>query len=181
MHGVVHHLQMPIEGSYYPPGGRAYYFTESGQQLGKLPKYDCDSGFNKCTNYYEANIVDRQCNKDFPSVSMGGYGYMFLWLCGQHRHCYGFHLISEGEGRKDPFCSLYKYMKDMPKDVFYDFACNLSEYALNREPDLFFSTHFWHDLFHSITHLCGPNFKSGRVLRLDGINTEISEQVNGYL
>ena len=137
----------PIEGSYYPPGGTAYYFTESGQQLRKLPKYDCDSG-NKHTNYDEANIVDRQCNKDFPSV-------MFLWFCGQHGHCYGFHLISGGEGQKDPFCSLYKYMKDMPKDVFYDFACNLSEY------DLFFPTRFWHDLFHSITHLCGPNFKTG--------------------
>ena len=63
---------------------------------------------------------------------------MFLWFCGQHGHCYGFHLISGGEGWKDPFSSLYKYMKDMPKDVFYDFACNLSEYALNREPDFFF-------------------------------------------
>ena len=72
-------------------------------------------------------------------------------------------------------------MKRMPQDVFYDFACNLSEYALNREPDLFFSTRFWHDLFHSSTHLCGPNFKSGRVLGLEGINAEISEQVNGYL
>ena len=108
----------PMEGTYYPPGGTAYYFTESGQQLRKLPKYDCDSGFNKRTNYDEANIVDRQCNKDFPSVSMGGYGYMFLWFCGQHGHCYGFHLISGGEGWKDPFCSLYKYVKDMPKDVF---------------------------------------------------------------
>ena len=125
----------PIEGSYYPPGGTAYYFTETGEQLRKLPKYDCDAGFNKRTNY----VVNRQCNKDSPCVSMGGYGYMFLWFCGQHGHCYGFHLISGGEGRKDPFC-MYKYMKDMPKDVFYDFACNLSEYTLNREPDLFFST-----------------------------------------
>ena len=116
----------PIEGSYYPPGGRAYYFTETGEQLRKMPKYDCDAGFNKHTNYDEPNVVDRQCNKDFPSVSMGGYGYMFLWFCGQHGHCYGFHIISGGKGRKDPFCSLYKCMKDMPKDVFYDFACNLS-------------------------------------------------------
>ena len=119
--------------------------------------------------------MDRQCNKDFPSVSIGGYGCMFLWFCGQHGHCYGFHLISGGEGRKDPFCSFYKYMKDMPKDVFYDFACS------QQGTRFFFSTRFWHDLFHSITHLCGPNFKSGRVLGLDGINTEISEQVNGYL
>ena len=113
-------------------------------------------------------------------MSMGGYGYIFLWFCGQHGNCHGFHLISGGEGLKDPFCSLYKYMKDMPKDVFYDFACNLSEYAFNREPDFFFNS-FLACLFHSITHLCGPNFKSGRVLGLDGINTEISEQVNGYL
>ena len=68
-----------------------------------------------------------------------------------------------------------------PKDVFYDFSCQLSEYCLNREPELFKNTRFWHDLFHAIGHKCGICFKSGRVGGLEGINTEICEQVNAFL
>ena len=69
----------------------------------------------------------------------------------------------------------------MPEDIYYDFACQLSEYCLNREPELFKNTWFWHDLFHLVGHVCGINFKSGRVLGLKGVNTEICEQVNSYL
>ena len=86
-----------------------------------------------------------------------------------------------GEGRRDPFSSLFKYKKTMPKELFYDFACQLSEYALNREPELFKNTRFWHHLFHALDHLCGWNFKSGRVIGLASINTEICEQVNSFL
>ena len=69
----------------------------------------------------------------------------------------------------------------MLEEVFYDNACHLHEYCLNIEPDLFKNTWFWHDLVHSIVHLCGINFKSTRVQGLDGINTEICEHVNSYL
>ena len=69
----------------------------------------------------------------------------------------------------------------MPQELFYDNACHLSEYCLNREPALFEDTRFWHDLFHAIAHLCGINFKSTRVEGFGGINTEICEQVNSYL
>ena len=69
----------------------------------------------------------------------------------------------------------------MPQELFYDNACHLSEYCLNREPALFKDTRFWHDLFHAIAHLCGINFKSTRVEGFGGINTEICEQVNSYL
>ena len=82
-----------------------------------------------------------------------------------------------GGERRDPFSSLFKYKKTMPKELFYDFACQLFEYALNREPELFKNTRFWHDLFHALGHLCGWNFKSGRVIGLDSINTEI--QIKG--
>ena len=60
-------------------------------------------------------------------------------------------------------------------------ACQLSEYCLNREPELFSDTKFWHDLFHSITHVCRNNFKSVRIEGLEGINTEICEQSNEFL
>ena len=69
-------------------------------------------------------------------------GYMFIWFCPKHGHTYGFHLINKAEGHRDPFCSLYKFLEHMPKHIFYDFMCSLSEYALNRAPELFRVTRF---------------------------------------
>ena len=106
---------------------------------------------------------------------------MFIWFCPIHGHTYGFHLIDGTEGRKDPFSSLFKYKEEMSDDIFYDFACSLSEYCLNRAPSLFAYTHFWHDLFHSVGDVCGENFKSKCVQGLEGLNTEICEEVNSYL
>ena len=108
-------------------------------------------------------------------------GYIFLWFCPVHGHCYGFHLISGGEERKGPFSSLFKYLPNAPTDLFYDFACQLSEYCLNREPQYFLHARLWHDLFHGITHKCGKCFKSSRICGLVGINSEICEQFNSYL
>ena len=82
---------------------------------------------------------------------------------------------------KDPFSSLFKYKPDAPKELFYDNACQLHEYCMNREPAFFLDTRFWHDLFHSIGHVCGCNYKSRRVLGLEHLNTEICEQVNSFL
>ena len=147
-----------------------------------MPKYQVNDGDKEKNALFDDRPeVDDPCSKLFPKVSCAGFGYMFLWFCPIHGHCYGFHLISGGEGRKDPFASLYKYCTEMPEDIYYDFACQLSEYCLNREPELFKNTRFWHDLFHSIGHVCGINFKLGRVLGLEGVNTEICEQVNSFM
>ena len=169
-----------IPDSYDPRKGHAYYFSQSGNQLRKMPYYDIP-GTAKDAVFDEMPNVDKPCTKNFPGVSYGGYGYLFLWFCPMHGHSYGFHLIAGGEGRKDPFSSLYKFAPEAPKDVFYDFACGLSEYSLNREPRFFFDTRFWHDLFHAFGHKCGINFKSSRVQGLEGLNTEICEQVNAFL
>ena len=166
-----------IPNSYDPRKGVAFYFTPSGNQLWKMPKYK-ESG-NK--NYDDPPEVDPLCTKNYPGVSYGGFGYLFLWFCPLHGHSYGFHMIAGGEGWKDPFCSLFKYMPEAPDEVFYDNACQLHEYCLNREPDFFLNTRFWHDLFHSIGHVCGCNYKSRRVIGLEGLNTEICEQVNSFL
>ena len=132
-------------------------------------------------NFDDQPAVDAPCTKNYPGVSFGGYGYLFLWFCPVHGHSYGFHLIAGGEGRKDPFSSLFKYKPTVPDEVFYDNACQLNEYCLNREPGYFLSTRFWHNLFHALGHKCGCNFKSGRVCGLEGMNTEICEQVNSFL
>ena len=106
---------------------------------------------------------------------------MLLWFCPIHGHCYGFHIIASGEGHKDPFSSLFKYYEEMPEDIYYDFVCQLSEFCLNRDPELFKHIQFWHDLFYLVGHVCGINFKSGTVLGLKGVNSEICGQVNSYL
>ena len=167
-----------IPNSYNPEKGAAYYFTPYGNQVRKQPVYRIDQSMK---NYDDAPSVDAICKKKFPCVSYGGFGYMFLWFCPVHGHCYGFHLISRGEGRKGPFSSLFKYLPEAPGDIFYDFACQLSEYCLNREPQYFLHTRFWHDLFHGISHKCGKCFKSSRICGMVGINSEICEQFNSYL
>lgn len=175
----------PIPGSYNPATGVAYYFTKEGCQLRKTPKYniDCEAKdrAGNLENYDQLPKVDEPCRKMFPKVSFGGFGYMFIFFCPIHGHCYGCHLIEGGEGRKDPFHALFKYMEEPPTDVFYDFACQLSEYSLNREPGFFCCTRFWHDLFHGVTHKCTANFKSQRVCGLEGVNSEICEQWNAML
>ncbi len=168
----------PIAGTFDPTSGRCYYFTEHGCQLRKLPKYNV-SGEGR--TYDTKPSLDEPCEKNYPQVSYGGFGYMMFMFCPTHGHCYGFHLISGGEGRKDPFAALFMYMESPPTDFFYDFACQMSEYCLNREPGFFKWVRFWHDLFHSILHKCGFCFKSSRVCGMEGLNTEICEQFNSYL
>ena len=141
----------------------------------RMPDLQVNSTSTK-KNYDDNPLIDGQCNKIYPSVSYGGFGYMFIWFCPIHGHTYGFHLIDGGEGRKDPFSSLFKFKEEMPEHIFYDFACGLSEYALNRAPSLFANTRFWHDLFHSVGHVCRDNFKSCHFEGLEGLNTEVSQE-----
>ena len=151
----VHHEDSPVQepseivGCYNPEKGAVYYFTPHGNQVRKQPVYSIGEAKK---NYDDVPSVDEICNKKFLSVSYGGFGYMFLWFCPIHGHCYGFCLIAGWEGRKDPFSSLFKFLPSMHTDIFYDFACQLSEYCLNREPQYFLHTRFWHDLFHGITN-----------------------------
>ena len=136
--------------------GIAYYFKTHSCQVCKHP----DFAINPVSRTYDNDpVVDDKCCKKFPSVSYGGFWYMFLWFCPMYGHCYGLHLISCGEGRKDPFSSLLKYKSTAPDELLYDFACQLNEYCLHRAPHYFRCTHFWHDLFHGITHKCGECFK----------------------
>ena len=150
-----------IPNSYDPRKGVAYYFTESDNQLRRMPGYEEVGGSR---NYDDPPEVDPGCTKNYPGISYGGFGYLFLWFCPIHGHSYGFHLIAGGEGRKDPFSSLFKYKPDAPEELFYDNACQLHEYCLNREPRFFMHTRFWHDLFHSIGHVCGCNYNRGEYL-----------------
>ena len=114
-------------------------------------------------SYDNIPTVDEICKKKFPRISYGRFGYMFLWFCPIHGHSYEFHLIHRGEGRKDPFSFLYKFLPEAPEEVFYAFACQFNEYCLNQQPKYFQNTRFWHDIFHGIPHKCGKAFNSIQV------------------
>ena len=170
---------IPIPGTYNPPSGTAYYFTEHGQKVREMPNYLVNDSQQDKENKQARRVP--ACTKLYPGVSSGGWGYIFLFFCPKHGHCYGFHMVDGAEGRKDPFSALYKYKPTPPKELFYDFACQFNEYSLNREPDYFKWVRAWHDLFHGCNHTCVPCFKSTRVQGLSHINSEICEQFNSYL
>ena len=67
----------PLPQSYNPNKGCAYYFTPSGDQMCQMPNYYV-SGKSKNPKYDDDPEVDRPCSKKFPSVSFGGFEYLFL-------------------------------------------------------------------------------------------------------
>ena len=96
-----------IPGTYDPRSGTAYYFSEFGNQLRKMPVYKVASKLDICgTDGCDEEPEVDKCQKYFPRVNYGGFGYIFLWFCPVHGHSYGFHCINGGEGRKDVFSSL---------------------------------------------------------------------------
>lgn len=159
---------------YNPPQqGRAYYFTKHGGRVRDMPKYSCN----------DSTVTT--CHKKYLNSTHGGprTTFLFLWFCPQHGHCYGCHIVPSSEGRKDPFSSAYLYMETSPSEVFYDFACQLEEYCLNREPHFWQNCRFYHDIFHGFSHKCPFVYSAKRVPALvnAGINSEICEQFNAYI
>ncbi|XP_069109370.1 uncharacterized protein [Argopecten irradians] len=171
-------------GTYNPAKyGRAYYFTPSGNALRNIRKFTIDEG--KAARNTEADdhpMSFETCHKLFSKaqISARGSTSLFLWFCPSHGHCYGFHM-AYAEGRKDPYASLYSHIEVPPKDIFYDFGCNLQEYCLNRESGFFEKVRFFHDIFHGFSHKCSKGYRSSRLLGLDTINSEICEQFNSFL
>ncbi|XP_047144680.2 uncharacterized protein LOC124818179 [Hydra vulgaris] len=169
-----------IENSYNPAKyGRAYYFTQHGCQIRRMRDFTIDKEDRKKIVFDDH--PDVSCDKQFPSVSKKGTTYAFFWFCPVHGHCYGFHIIPGSEGRKDPAASLYTHCPEAPDDLFYDFACNLSEYCKNRESQYFSKTRFFHDIFHGYTHKCSNAFKYNRLTNSSQVNTSICEQFNSYI
>lgn len=161
-------------GAYNPSKGVFYYFSDSGNQLRKMPRYKVNK------EKEDADLRNEACTKKYPQVGKQGFGYMFFWLCPSHGHVYGGHMIVGGEGRKDPFSSLYKFCETAPEIIFYDNACQFSEYSLTREPKFFRNSLVYHDAFHSYAHICSKTFKSKRIPSLK-VNTIICGQFNAGL
>ena len=70
----------------------------------------------------------------------------------------------------------------IPKVIVYDNACNLSEYCLNRNPNLFKDSVFLVDAFHYKSHTnCSHSYDSANSLCMAGLSSGLHEQKNRYL
>lgn len=176
-------MPIPVPGTYNPPKyGRAYYFSPTGSQVRKCRKFSMDKNrAEEHDNYDDEPASGEKCSKIYPKVSGKGATFTFFWFCPTHHHCYGFHIISGGEGRKDPADSLYMHLEVAPEEIFYDFACGFHEYVLNRESGFFKNTRVFHDIFHGYTHKCAKTYKSSRLISLESVNSEICEQFNSFI
>lgn len=67
--------------------------------------------------------------------------------------CWGFSIMRRYEGPSTAFDMLVRRFPEAPGMVVYDNACNLSRYALNREPGLFAQTRFRIDRVHQACHV----------------------------
>ncbi len=111
-------------------------------------------------------------------------GLMAFWC--QHLVCLGFHKIPKAEGRNDVFSGLYVYFDKAPDVVVYDFACQLSDYAMSREPEFFKDTLFVVDEMHANGHsACSQASFSSNYMqcspRLQEVNTSAAECSNSGL
>ena len=109
---------VPIDGSYDPARfGAAYYFREDGKRvrnIRRVPEHD-----DKLKDGEEVSVS--ACSKKYPRPP--GSSYVMFFFCPYHGHCWGFHIIHGGEGRKDVHSVLYQYLEQAPEVVYYDFAC----------------------------------------------------------
>ena len=164
--------------------GRAYYFNQHGLKLRNVRKFtiDNDRDIQRNNDHDDPALEFERCNKLYSKVqtSAPGTSNLFLWFCADHGHCYGFHMTG-AEGRKDPSASLYSYLDSPPDAIFYDFACNLQEYCLNRESGYYKNVRFFHDIFHGYAHKCSTAFRSSRLQGFESVNTEICEQFNSFI
>lgn len=160
-------------GSFYgrPPLRHRPYYQNRDNNNGASAD-NSEPGF--CKKYY-STYKKKQ--------SLTG-GLMALWC--QHLVCLGFHKIPKAEGRNDVFSGLYVYFDKAPDVVVYDFACQLSDYAMSREPEFFKDTLFVMNEMHANGHsACSQASFSSNYMqcspRLQEVNTSAAECSNSGL
>lgn len=130
------------------------------------------------------DLDDVQCYKIGTDYHKNKHNHDTLFACCKHGIALGGHIMKTPEGRKDPFFALYTYF---PEDtlkkttIIYDFACQLSEYCLNREPLLFQNSTFLIDRFHRCNHKCCNIFNMNKFPNMTSVNSSAMEQLNSFL
>ena len=122
---------LPLQASYNPRKiGRFLYFSESGCQVRSPRLFARDSATK---GIYDEVPAGQACHKSYGRSHKNAPAYIMFFSCPVHGHCFGGHIIDGKEGRKDPSYALYTHLPKAPSILFYDFACSLEEFNLNRE------------------------------------------------
>ena len=102
-----------------------------------------------------------------------------LWvsMCMRHHTIIGFHVMPQGEGRRDAIFPVYRFLEQPPKAIFGDHACGIEETCFNYLPRYFKYCEFYHDVFHGCSHVCSERFCSRRHAQYAALNTSLMEQV----
>ena len=102
-----------------------------------------------------------------------------LWftLCMDHQTVVGYHVMPHGEGRRDAFFPIYRFLETPPEAIFGDYVCGIEETSVNYLPEYFCKSEFFHDVMHGCSHSCSERFCSRRLSAYAVINTSLMEQV----
>ena len=104
-------------------------------------------------NYSRDNCKEElktTCDKHFETMKNLTGGAMVFWC--KHRVCVGLHVIPKSEGRNDVFSGILTHWEKAPEVICYDYACQLMEYCITREPEFFKNTLFVVDRLHIHNH-----------------------------
>jgi CxC4 like cysteine cluster associated with KDZ transposases len=105
------------------------------------------------------------------------------FLCVEHKQCIGFVVLDAPESPRMVYEVLMTRFSENPCIVFYDNACNLLEYILNRDPYPLRNISFFVDGFHYASHKnCSPGFDTKQYpALLKQYNTSLVEQKNAKI
>jgi hypothetical protein len=144
-------------------------------------------------NAYRVDKMNRSystCNKFTRRDRIFSPG-LFSCFC-PHGICWGFSIMKQYEGPSTAFDMLLHRFPEAPGMVIYDNACNLSRYALKREPGFFAKTQFRIDRVHQPGHVgCHEGYSLttypencpvlGGSTILRDMNTQVCEQAHSSL
>lgn len=147
---------------------------------------ETENGINTAINKENGKFTQGQCLKRPLDRSKERWltPGILIATC-RHGVPYGFHIMFDPEGRKDVFSVLYERMPEeilANLTVIYDFGCQLSEYILNREPNLFKWVIFFVDKFHKrANHKCKELFDLDSHPIMGFLNSSTIESLNSYV
>ena len=161
----------PIDKSYNPENGVVLYFSQHGKAIRKLPKYDKNQEYaEQCT------LKNEIVQSNFLVLEKGGWSYVFLWFCPRSSALLWFFISSIMlKDGKTHFVHCINIWRNHLMRCSMILQCSLMEYSLNRVSSYLRSVRFWHDVFHSRNHVCGPNYRSRRLSNLSSLNTSTFE------
>jgi hypothetical protein len=143
--GILIDCVSPVTSEDWKKTGSCYGHSP----LRRRPIYE---GIDEKDTVHEGREAGR-CQKFYSTYGKQKFtgGVMAFWC--KHLTCLGFHIMPRAEGRNDVFSALYTYWPEAPKVIIYDFACQLSQYCMVREPEFFKDTLFVIDRMHAAGHV----------------------------